>query len=176
MDCAAPDFSVPACFRDRTSSFWFRCASFVRALFWVFACFAVFSTAANAQILSPEELAAKVEPPYVLGDKLSDKGIWSIRDLQGKDGGYIFETGPMAPLPGFSGAPIHVLVTLDSAGRFLRAELLDHNEPIFVSGLGQAPFHAFMRQYRGLSIFDTITVGVPYGAADDASSGVNSPN
>ncbi|MEM9139977.1 MAG: 4Fe-4S binding protein, partial [Pseudomonadota bacterium] len=114
--------------------------------------------AAWGQVLSPEALALKVEPPYELGAKLSEKGVWSIRDRTGADAGYIFETGPMAPLPGFSGAPIHVLVTLDAAGRFLSAELLEHNEPIFVSGLGQAPFHAFMRQYRGHSIFDSMTV------------------
>ncbi|MEL6998280.1 MAG: 4Fe-4S binding protein [Pseudomonadota bacterium] len=126
---------------------------------------------ANAQILSPEDLAAKIEPPYKLGEKLTDTGVWSIRDLSGDAAGYVFETGPIAPLPGFSGAPIHVLVTLQSNGRLLRAELLEHNEPVFVSGLGEAPFHAFMRQYRGLSIFDSITVGVPYGAGDRAASG-----
>jgi transcriptional regulator of nitric oxide reductase/ferredoxin len=126
--------------------------------------------AAIAQVLTEQDLATKVEPPYELGEKLSDRGVWSIRDRTGIDAGYIFETGPLAPLPGFSGAAIHVLVTLDGDGRFLRAELLEHNEPIFVSGLGQAPFHEFMRQYRGLSVFDQITVGVPYGAGDRAAS------
>ncbi|MEM9140861.1 MAG: 4Fe-4S binding protein, partial [Pseudomonadota bacterium] len=58
----------------------------------------------------------------------------------------------------------------DAAGRFLSAELLEHNEPIFVSGLGQAPFHAFMRQYRGHSIFDSMTVGVPYGQGEDGGA------
>jgi len=124
-----------------------------------------------AQTLDPETLASKIEPPNELGDKLSDNGIWSIRDRTGKDAGYIFETSPLAPLPGFSGAPINTLVTLDRDGKFLRAELLEHNEPVFVSGLGQAPFHEFVRQYHGLSIFDSITVGVPYGAADKDGAG-----
>lgn len=126
------------------------------------------SFSAWAQILSPEELAARVVPPYELGEPLGNNGIWSIRDRQGNDAGYVFETGPLASLPGFSGAPIHVLVTLETDGRFLRAELLEHNEPVFVSGLGEAPFHEFMRQYRGLSVFDPIAVGVPYGARSDA--------
>lgn len=130
------------------------------------ALFVLCAAPAWSQILSDEALAAKVEPPYELGEQLGDDGIWSIRDRTGIDAGYIFETGPLAPLPGFAGVPIHVLVTLDADGRFLRAELLEHNEPIFVSGLGQAPFHEFMRQYRGLSIFDPITVGVPYGAGN----------
>lgn len=130
------------------------------------------SWSVQAQILSPEELEAKIEPPYKLHEQLSDKGIWSIIDLSGVEAGYVFETGNLAPLPGFSGAPIHVLVTMLNDGKFLRAELLDHNEPIFVSGLGQAPFHEFMRQYRGLSVFDPITVGVPYGAGDGGSAQV----
>ncbi len=126
---------------------------------------------AIAQPLDRETLATKVEPPFELGEPLNDKGVWSIRDRTGGDAGYIFETEPLAPLPGFSGAAINVLVTLDRDGKFLRAELIEHNEPIFVSGLGQAPFYEFMRQYRGLSIFDSITVGVPYGTGDRDGSG-----
>jgi len=93
------------------------------------------SVVADAQTLNRETLATKIEPPNELGDQLSDNGIWSIRDRTGKGSGYIFETGILAPLPGFSGAPINVLVTLDRDGKFLRAELLEHNEPVFVSGL-----------------------------------------
>ena len=134
---------------------------------------ALLTAGASAQVLSQAELEARVEPPYKLGEKLSETGIWSIVDLSGDDAGYVFETGPLAPLPGFSGAPIHVLVTLQSNGRLLRAELLEHNEPVFVSGLGEAPFHEFMRQYRGISVFDPVTVGVPYGAGNrDASAAV----
>ena len=132
---------------------------------------AALTGAASAQPLTRDALATKIEPPFELGEQLTDEGVWSIRDRSGLDAGYVFETLPLAPLPGFSGAPINVLVTLDRDGTFLRAELLEHNEPIFVSGLGEAPFYDFMHQYRGLSIFDTISVGVPYGAGDRASSG-----
>ena len=121
--------------------------------------------------LDRETLAKSIEPPNELGEKLSDNGIWSILDRTGEPAGYIFETLPLAPLPGFSGAPINVLVTLDRDGKFMRADLLEHNEPVFVSGLGEASFHEFMLQYRGLSIFDTMTVGVPYGAGDKEGSG-----
>ena len=129
------------------------------------------TSGAWADTLDPETLATKIEPPNELGEPLSDNGVWSILDRTGKEAGYIFETQALAPLPGFSGAPINVLVTLDRDGKFLRAELLEHNEPIFVSGLGNAPFHEFVRQYRGLSIFDTMTVGIPYGAGDQQGSG-----
>ena len=41
------------------------------------------------------------------------------------------------------------------------------------SGLGPAPLNGFVRQYRGRSIADNITVGVPYGdAATDISTHV----
>jgi len=128
---------------------------------------------AHSEPLPADTLAGKVEPPNVLGAQLSEDGVWSIVDPAGVDAGYVFQTGPLAPLPGFSGEPIDVLVTLDREGLFLNAELIQHNEPIFVSGLGHAPFHEFMRQYRGLSVFDPLTVGVPYGAGDrDSSSSV----
>ena len=133
--------------------------------------FGLLSGTAKAETLDRDTLATKVEPPNELGEKLNDKGVWSILDRTGEEAGYIFETEPLAPIPGFSGAPINVLVTLDRDGKFLRAELLEHNEPIFVSGLGQAPFNEFITQYRGLSIFDSKTVGVPYGSGNQDSSG-----
>jgi len=141
------------------------------ALIWLLLFCVLLSTESASQTLDRETLATKIEPPNELGDQLSDNGLWSIRDRTGKDSGYIFETGTLAPLPGFSGAPINVLVTLDRDGKFLRAELLEHNEPVFVSGLGEAPFHEFVRQYHGLSVFDSVTVGVPYGAANQDGSG-----
>jgi len=67
--------------------------------------------AVEAEALDRETLATRIEPPNELGEKLSDKGIWSIRDRTGKDSGFVFETGTLAPLPGFSGAPINVQST-----------------------------------------------------------------
>ncbi len=125
---------------------------------------------AAAETLSRDQMAAQVMPPFELGERLNGDGVWSVLNSGGAEAGYVFETEPLAPLPGFSGAPINVLVMLDLEGRFVDVRLIAHNEPIFVSGLGEAPFHAFFSQYRGHSISDSITVGVPYGAADEASS------
>ena len=98
-----------------------------------------------------------------LGEQLSDDGVWQLLNSGGAEAGYVFETKPMAPLPGFSGAPINLLVVLDLEGNFLNVHLVSHNEPIFVSGLGQAAFHEFFVQYRGHSITDSLVVGTPYG-------------
>ena len=125
---------------------------------------------AAGQTLEREDLAALVMPPLSVGEPVNDKGVWSLLNSGGAEIGYVFETEPLAPLPGFSGAPINVLVQLDLDGRFLDLRLIEHNEPIFVSGLGEAPFYAFFEQYRGHSISSTLVVGVPYGQAEGASS------
>jgi NosR/NirI family transcriptional regulator, nitrous oxide reductase regulator len=111
-----------------------------------------------------ERIAPLIVPPYALGEPLDDLGLYSLMNSGGAEAGYVFETGPLAPLPGFSGGPINMLVVLDLQGTFIDVRLLDHNEPIFVSGLGEAPFLKFLEQYRGHSINEPLVVGNPYGA------------
>ncbi|WP_425074755.1 4Fe-4S binding protein [Sagittula sp. S175] len=125
--------------------------------------------AALAATITPEEMAQRIRAPMSLGAQINDNGVYELLNSGGAQAGYVFQTEPMAPLPGFSGAPINMLVVLDLEGRFIDVQLLDHNEPIFVSGLGQAPFHAFMEQYGGLSISDSIVVGTPYGGGSDGT-------
>ena len=125
---------------------------------------------ARAELLTREALGDYVRAPYSVGESLNDRGVYSLLNSGGAEAGYVFETEPLAPLPGFSGAPINVLVVLDLEGRFIDVQLIEHNEPIFVSGLGQAPFHAFFEQYGGLSISDSIVVGTPYGGSGGGSS------
>lgn len=124
-----------------------------------------------AEPLTRDQIEPFVIPPYALGEPVNDKGVWSLLNSGGAEAGYVFETEPLAPLPGFSGAPLNMLVTLDLEGRFLDLRLLSHNEPIFVSGLGEAPLRQFLEQYQGLSINTPMVVGVPYGG-DGAGTGV----
>lgn len=116
------------------------------------------------------ELASHIVPPFSLGEPLNDKGVWSLLNSGGAEAGYVFETEPLAPLPGFSGAAINVLVLLDLDGKFMDVRLIEHNEPIFVSGLGEAAFHKFFEQYPGLSISSSLVVGTPYGNTSAGSS------
>lgn len=126
--------------------------------------FATFSAlAASAGALPRDQMESYVIPPYALGEQLNDKGVWSLLNSGGAEAGYVFETELMAPLPGFSGAPINIMVMLDLQGTFIDVRLISHNEPIFVSGLGEAPFHKFFEQYRGHSINEPMVVGTPYG-------------
>lgn len=114
-------------------------------------------------------LHQKVLPTYTLGRELGP-GTWELMNWDETLAGYAIETIHHAPIPGFSGAPINLLVMIDTQGTFIDVEILSHNEPIFVSGLGEAPFHKFVEQYRGKSIRDSLVVGVPYGEKDAASS------
>ncbi|MBO6868159.1 MAG: 4Fe-4S binding protein [Thalassococcus sp.] len=145
----------------------------MRAIAFIFATFVslLLSTIpGDAEPLSRDDLSAFVRAPFSIGEALNDKGVYSLLNSGGAEAGYVFETEPLAPLPGFSGAPINVLVVLDLEGKFLDVQLINHNEPIFVSGLGEAPFRKFFEQYGGLSISDSIVVGTPYGEGASGSS------
>lgn len=138
---------------------------FIVALF----AFYVGAVSAVAETLDRDAIAARIFAPMELGELISDNGVYQLLNSGGASAGYVFQTEPMAPLPGFSGAPINILVVLDLDGRFLDVQLLTHNEPIFVSGLGEAAFHEFFEQYRGHSISDSLVVGTPYGGASGGS-------
>ena len=124
---------------------------------------------ARAETPSRERVEGLVQPPLAVGEALNDEGVFELLNSGGARIGYVFETVRMAPLPGFSGAPINMLVMLDNDARFLGVKLIEHNEPIFVSGLGEAPFHAFFEQYAGLSLSEPLVVGVPYGSQGGGS-------
>ena len=130
-----------------------RQTALARILQAAMACILWAFTALNAvgDPLSRDVLEPYIAPPMSLGEPITDTGVWQLLNSGGAEAGYVFETEPMAPLPGFSGAPINLLVVIDLEGRFIDVKLVSHNEPIFVSGLGQAPFHKFFEQYRGHS-------------------------
>lgn len=140
----------------------------VRLICCILAMFA--GTLARSEQLSRAQLQTHLPQPYTLGDQLTEAGVYQLINISGTDAGYVFETEPIAPLPGFSGAAINMLVLLDPDGQFLDVRLIEQNEPIFVSGLGEAPFRRFFEQYAGLSITSSIVVGTPYGEAAEGSS------
>lgn len=118
--------------------------------------------------LTRDQLQGMILAPYALGEPVNDKGVWSLLNSGGGEAGYVFETEPLAPLPGFSGQPINILVLIDLEGTFIDTRLLAHNEPIFVSGLGEAPLRDFLTQYRGHSIHQPLVVGTAYGNSGGA--------
>ncbi|NBT50636.1 MAG: 4Fe-4S binding protein [Marivivens sp.] len=124
----------------------------------------------HAETMTREQMSEFVSAPMALGDPVNDRGVWELLNSGGAHVGYVFETGMLAPLPGFAGEPINMFVAIDLEGRFIDVRLISHHEPIFVSGLGEAPLRSFLEQYRGLSISQPIVVGTPYGNASDGSA------
>ncbi|MBW6417568.1 4Fe-4S binding protein [Celeribacter sp. PS-C1] len=142
----------------------------LRALIWiVLTSFPLSVAAAGPEPLPRDEIASLIVPPYALGEEIDARGVYHLLNSGGAEVGYVFETGPLAPLPGFSGKPINALVLLDKSGTFIDVRLLSQYEPVFVSGLGEAPFREFLAQYPGLSITQSLVVGVPYGAGGGGS-------
>ncbi|MGB1033563.1 MAG: 4Fe-4S binding protein, partial [Primorskyibacter sp.] len=141
-----------------------------RALLWGAFLWVACAVPSTAEPLARAVLEPYIVPPMSLGEKLNDDGVWQLLNSGGAEAGFVFETEPMAPLPGFSGAVINMLVVLDLEGRFLDVQLISHNEPIFVSGLPEKLFFDFFKQYRGHSISDSLVVGSPYGSGSDGSA------
>jgi NosR/NirI family transcriptional regulator, nitrous oxide reductase regulator len=130
----------------------------------------LFALPARAQVLSAQDMQAYVPPPFALGEALNDKGLYRVVNSGGAPAGYAFTTQPYAPLPGFAGAPVNALVVLDRDGTFVTVRVVHHNEPIFISGMGEGPFREFFEQYAGKSIWSPMSIGTPYGGADAGSS------
>ena len=132
----------------------------VRVLALLALLLAAFVSPARAELLAAEDIAARIDPPYFLGEE-TGPGTWALMGLDQVRAGTVIQSEALAPLPGFSGAPVNVLIVMATDGTFLQAELLTHNEPIFVSGLGQAPFDDFIAQYVGRAVSDRFSIGTP---------------
>jgi len=130
----------------------------------------LFATPLFAEPVTEERIRAEVIAPYSLGEKTETEGVWELLNGSGARGGYVIESEWIKPLPGFAGAPINLIILLDLDGIIIDVKILNHNEPIFVSGLGEAPFRAFIEQYRGHSINSAITVGSGYGKQSSSGS------
>ena len=110
---------------------------------------------APAGTLTPAEMARRFPAPLQVGPKENDIPAWPIFKQNGTATalvGYAFESADIAPIPGFAGVPMNLLVTIDPAGTFLDVAVLSHHEPVFLDGLGEAPLLQFASQYKGLSL------------------------
>lgn len=84
--------------------------------------------------------------------------------------GYAFETNDLTDLAGFSGERINLLVGLDTRGKFSGLQVINHHEPIFLHGLGEAPMHRFVSQYQGRKVSDRFIIDSRYGGTEDNES------
>ncbi len=101
-----------------------------------------------------------------VGEKLKDPPVWPLYDQAAPGNtpvGYVFETVDLAPIPGFEGSPIDLLVELDAKGNYQSVALVHQHEPVFLSGLGPGPLIDFLKQYEGVNLAQEVTVASGYG-------------
>ncbi|MBL8471240.1 MAG: 4Fe-4S binding protein [Rhodocyclaceae bacterium] len=131
------------------------------------------ATAVSAGDLTRADLEQRFLPPLHVGNQLKDVPAWPITsELEPEAGpiGWVFESIDLAPIPGFEGTPMNLLIALDRKGSFMDVVVLRQHEPVFLSGLGPAPLHDFVRQYAGKNLRQEINVASTYG---DTRGGAN---
>ncbi len=124
--------------------------------------------------LDRDAVAGYFPPPLQVGEKLQDIPAWPITSELRPDGepmGYVFESIDLAPIPGFEGTPMNLLIAVDAKGTFLDVALLRQHEPVFLGGLGEEPLKAFLTQYQGISLSSPITVSSRYGGTGRTRDG-----
>jgi NosR/NirI family transcriptional regulator, nitrous oxide reductase regulator len=157
---------------------------FLRAIFWL--AILLFSTPNLAGELSKAQIEQFFPAPVMVGEKEKDLPLWPLfvraahvttnmeRDSRGipiwpvsKPGdealpgtlvGYAFESSDLAPVPGFSGKLINMLVALDTKGTFIDVRLISHREPIFAGAMADSLLSRFAAQYRNVSVKQNIRI------------------
>jgi NosR/NirI family nitrous oxide reductase transcriptional regulator len=117
---------------------------------------------AQAGVLNRARLNELFPSPLTVGEREPDLPVWPIFRNELTSSalvGYVFESIDFAPVPGFSGTPVNLLVALDNRGVFLDVKVLSHHEPVFLEGLGEEPLIRFVGEYKGLSLQQNIKIG-----------------
>jgi transcriptional regulator of nitric oxide reductase len=118
--------------------------------------------------LTKADIERRFPPPWQVGEKLHDVPAWPLySELKPGDApaAYVFESIDIAPIPGFEGTPLNLLIAIDDKGGFIAVEVLREHEPVFLSGLGEAPLFEFVKQYEGKNLRQEIAVSSVYGNA-----------
>ncbi|MBK4734017.1 4Fe-4S binding protein [Noviherbaspirillum pedocola] len=129
---------------------------------------------AHAGVMTRDALKSIYPSPYQVGEKDAALPVWPVFRQNATETqlvGYVFESMDLAPIPGFSGVPANLLILLDAKGNFLDVRVLSQHEPVFLEGLGPAPLDAFVAQYRGLSLTDSVRIDTPPRAGGKREGG-----
>jgi NosR/NirI family transcriptional regulator, nitrous oxide reductase regulator len=129
--------------------------------------------ATHAGVMTKATMQERFPSPLIVGERDAQLPVWPIFKQDATATplvGYVFESIDLAPIPGFSGTPLNLLVMLDAKGVFLDVRVLSHHEPVFLDGLGQAPLWRFVEQYKGLSLQQNIKIGSNSNRGDERGS------
>jgi NosR/NirI family nitrous oxide reductase transcriptional regulator len=114
-----------------------------------------------AGVLTRPALIKHFPAPYIIGEPDKELPVWPIFKQNATATelvGYVFESVDLAPIPGFSGVPINLLIAIDPKGSFIEVSVLSQHEPVFLDGLGEAPMFQFVKQYQGVSLKQNIHI------------------
>ncbi|WP_369792134.1 4Fe-4S binding protein [Herminiimonas sp. CN] len=116
---------------------------------------------ALAGVMTRDALVERYPVPYIVGEKDAATPVWPIFQQDATENrliGYVFESIDLAPIPGFSGVPVNLLIAIDTKGSFLDVRVLSQHEPVFLDGLGEGPLTSFVSQYKSLSLKQNIRI------------------
>ncbi|MCH4562470.1 NosR/NirI family protein [Halomonas sp. EGI 63088] len=105
-------------------------------------------------------------------DKRADYPVYPVYQLS-ELLGYAYESRDISDLTGYSGKPISLLIGIDVDGDFTGVQVMDHHEPVFLHGLGEAPLFGFVDQYPGRSLTEHIVVNGKKAGSDAEGDVVN---
>ncbi len=122
----------------------------------------------HAGQLEREDVSRQLDGRYTIGEVQTDMRAYPVftpaeetADGKPKLIGYAFETVDFTNLRGYSGKPIDLFVFMDLDGRFLKINLIDHTEPLFLSVFSHAKLVAFAAQYVKLTFHHFIEIHGP---------------
>ncbi|HEY0859135.1 MAG TPA: 4Fe-4S binding protein [Albitalea sp.] len=130
----------------------------------------------HAGVMTKAAMQARFPPPLIVGEKEAQLPVWPIFKQEGTATpllAYVFESIDLAPIPGFSGTPVNLLVAMDPRGVFLDVVVLSQHEPVFLDGLGMQPLLRFVEQYKGLSLQQHIKIGMGSVGRDRAGASID---
>lgn len=123
--------------------------------FFVALLMAAFAQAGHPVVLEkflPEVPASKlVEGATAYGQMRDDIPVVPV--LKGsKLLGYAYITSDFVSTTGYSGKPIHMMVAMAPDGKLLKAELVEHHEPIVLIGIPESKIRKMTESYIGMDI------------------------
>ncbi len=149
-------------FNRKSGMLFHRIISFIVALYVAFFVLGIPAQAQSVPVLQKfiTDIPASelVEGATSYGEMLDDIPVVPV--LSGSEVmGYAYITSDLVSTTGYSGKPIHVLVAIDPDGILLRAELVEHSEPIVLIGIPNSKIKAMTESFKGLDIIAEAAAG-----------------
>lgn len=86
--------------------------------------------------------------------------------------GAVFFSHQVKPVPAYSGKPIAVLVGMDIQGYIRGLKIVQHQEPILVTGVNSGDLDQFISQYVGINAIDNVLINAGTGPDYQSIDGI----